>query len=81
MYSTTFLMPVKRGEFGISLYSKVVVELWHHGESPQNRTTFHFLTLNGTPMTTLDRLRSTLKSLPPGTAVAMQIQLFVTQPL
>jgi serine protease Do len=40
-------------------------------------------TLNGTPMTTLERLRSTLKSLASGTAVAMQIQrdqklLFVT---
>ncbi|HME13626.1 MAG TPA: trypsin-like peptidase domain-containing protein [Candidatus Acidoferrum sp.] len=31
-------------------------------------------TLNGVPMTTLDRLRSTLKSMPPGSAVALQIQ-------
>jgi serine protease Do len=31
-------------------------------------------TLNGQPMTTLDRLRSALKSLPPGAAVALQIQ-------
>jgi len=31
-------------------------------------------TLNGVPMTTLERLRGTLKSLSPGTAVAMQIQ-------
>jgi serine protease Do len=31
-------------------------------------------TLNGQPMTTLDRLRSTLKALPPGTPVALQIQ-------
>ncbi len=31
-------------------------------------------TLNGQPMTTLDRLRNALKSLPPGTAVALQIQ-------
>jgi serine protease Do len=31
-------------------------------------------TLNGQPMTTLDRLRMALKSLPPGAAVALQIQ-------
>ena len=31
-------------------------------------------TLNGQPMTTLDRLRSALKSLPPGQPVALQIQ-------
>jgi len=31
-------------------------------------------TLNGQPMTTLGRLRSTLKALPPGTPVALQIQ-------
>jgi serine protease Do len=31
-------------------------------------------TLNGEPMTTLDRLRGTLKALPPGSAVALQIQ-------
>jgi serine protease Do len=31
-------------------------------------------TLNGQPMTTLDRLRSTLKALAPGTPVALQIQ-------
>jgi serine protease Do len=31
-------------------------------------------TLNGQPMTTLDRLRSTLKALPNGAAVALQIQ-------
>lgn len=31
-------------------------------------------TLNGEPMTTLDRLRNALKNLPPGSAVAMQIQ-------
>lgn len=31
-------------------------------------------TLNGQPMTTLDRLRSALKSLPPGAPVALQIQ-------
>jgi S1-C subfamily serine protease len=31
-------------------------------------------TLNGQPMTTLDRLRSTLKALPPGAPVALQIQ-------
>jgi serine protease Do len=31
-------------------------------------------TLNGQPMTTLDRLRTTLKSLPPGAPVALQIQ-------
>ncbi|HEX8764277.1 MAG TPA: trypsin-like peptidase domain-containing protein [Candidatus Acidoferrum sp.] len=31
-------------------------------------------TLNGQPMTTLDRLRSTLKSLQPGAPVALQIQ-------
>jgi serine protease Do len=31
-------------------------------------------TLNGEPMTTLDRLRSALKALPPGAAVALQIQ-------
>jgi serine protease Do len=31
-------------------------------------------TLNGEPMTTLDRLRSALKALPPGASVAMQIQ-------
>jgi serine protease Do len=31
-------------------------------------------TLNGQPMTTLDRLRSALKALPPGTPVALQIQ-------
>lgn len=31
-------------------------------------------TLNGEPMTTLDRLRSALKALPPGSAVALQIQ-------
>ncbi len=31
-------------------------------------------TLNGQPMTTLDRLRSALKALPPGAPVAMQIQ-------
>ena len=31
-------------------------------------------TLNGQPMTTLDRLRSALKSLPAGAAVALQIQ-------
>jgi len=31
-------------------------------------------TLNGEPMTTLDRLRSALKSLPPGSAAALQIQ-------
>ena len=31
-------------------------------------------TLNGEPMTTLDRLRAALKSLPPGASVAMQIQ-------
>jgi serine protease Do len=30
--------------------------------------------LNGQPMTTLDRLRSTLKALPPGAPVALQIQ-------
>jgi serine protease Do len=30
--------------------------------------------LNGEPMTTLDRLRGTLKALPPGAAVALQIQ-------
>jgi serine protease Do len=30
--------------------------------------------LNGKPMTTLDRLRGTLKALPPGSAVALQIQ-------
>ena len=31
-------------------------------------------TLNGEPMTTLERLRTALKALPPGAAVAMQIQ-------
>ena len=31
-------------------------------------------TLNGQPMTTLDRLRNALKSLPPGAPVALQIQ-------
>jgi serine protease Do len=31
-------------------------------------------TLNGEPMTTLDRLRNALKALPPGAAVALQIQ-------
>jgi serine protease Do len=31
-------------------------------------------TLNGVPMTTLDRLRETLKALPPGAPVALQIQ-------
>jgi serine protease Do len=31
-------------------------------------------TLNGEPMTTLDRLRNALKRLPPGAAVALQIQ-------
>lgn len=31
-------------------------------------------TLNGEPMTTLDRLRQALKALPPGAAVALQIQ-------
>ena len=31
-------------------------------------------TMNGQPMTTLDRLRSALKSLPPGAPVALQIQ-------
>jgi serine protease Do len=31
-------------------------------------------TLNGEPMTTLERLRTALKSLPPGASVAMQIQ-------
>jgi serine protease Do len=31
-------------------------------------------TLNGQPMTTLDRLRSALKALAPGTPVALQIQ-------
>lgn len=31
-------------------------------------------TLNGQPMTTLDRLRSALKTLPPGAAVVLQIQ-------
>jgi serine protease Do len=31
-------------------------------------------TLNGEPMTTLDRLRSALKALPPGSSVALQIQ-------
>src|SRR2546421_10907352 len=31
-------------------------------------------TLNGQPMTTLDRLRSTLKALPPGAPVTLQIQ-------
>jgi serine protease Do len=31
-------------------------------------------TLNGEPMTTLDRLRNALKALPPGASVAMQIQ-------
>jgi serine protease Do len=31
-------------------------------------------TLNGEPMTTLDRLRNALKALPPGSAVALQIQ-------
>jgi serine protease Do len=31
-------------------------------------------TLNGEPMTTLDRLRGALKALPPGSAVALQIQ-------
>jgi serine protease Do len=31
-------------------------------------------TLNGEPMTTLDRLRGALKALPPGPAVALQIQ-------
>jgi serine protease Do len=31
-------------------------------------------TLNGEPMTTLDRLRAALKALPPGASVAMQIQ-------
>jgi len=31
-------------------------------------------TLNGLPMTTLDRLRSALKALPPGAPVALQIQ-------
>jgi S1-C subfamily serine protease len=30
--------------------------------------------LNGQPMTTLERLRRTLKSLPPGAPVALQIQ-------
>jgi S1-C subfamily serine protease len=31
-------------------------------------------TLNGEPMTTLERLRSALNALPPGSAVALQIQ-------
>ena len=31
-------------------------------------------TLNGEPMTTLDRLRNALKNLPPGAAVVLQIQ-------
>ena len=31
-------------------------------------------TLNGQPMTTLERLRRALKSLPPGAPVALQIQ-------
>jgi len=31
-------------------------------------------TLNGQPMTTLDRLRAALKALPPGAPVALQIQ-------
>jgi S1-C subfamily serine protease len=31
-------------------------------------------TLNGQPMTTLERLRNTLKALPPGAPVALQIQ-------
>ncbi len=31
-------------------------------------------TLNGEPMTTLDRLRNALKALPPGTALVLQIQ-------
>jgi S1-C subfamily serine protease len=31
-------------------------------------------TLNGEPMTTLDRLRNALKNLPPGASVALQIQ-------
>jgi S1-C subfamily serine protease len=31
-------------------------------------------TFNGEPMTTLDHLRATLKALPPGSAVALQIQ-------
>ena len=31
-------------------------------------------TLNGQPMTTLDRLRNALKSLQPGAPVALQIQ-------
>jgi S1-C subfamily serine protease len=31
-------------------------------------------TLNGEPITTLDRLRNALKNLPPGAAVVLQIQ-------
>jgi S1-C subfamily serine protease len=31
-------------------------------------------TLNGEPMTTLERLRNALKALPPGAAVVLQIQ-------
>jgi S1-C subfamily serine protease len=31
-------------------------------------------TLNGQPMTTLERLRSALKALPPGAPVVLQIQ-------
>jgi S1-C subfamily serine protease len=31
-------------------------------------------TLNGEPMTTLDRLRKTLKALPSGAAVVLQVQ-------
>jgi S1-C subfamily serine protease len=31
-------------------------------------------TLNGEPMTTLERLRNTLKAIPPGSAVVLQIQ-------
>jgi len=64
------MAPDLRGPFGIIVAARsagAAVEV------PLN-TGDVIRTLNGQPMTTLDRLRTALNSLPPGAPVALQIQ-------
>jgi S1-C subfamily serine protease len=59
-----------RDPFGI-----IVVARSAEGSTPNVLTAGDVIrTLNGQPMTTLDRLRSALKALPNGAPVALQIQ-------
>lgn len=64
------MVPDLRDPFGIIVAARTVGA----GDEVPLNTGDIIRTLNGEPMTTLERLRNALKALPPASAVAMQIQ-------